>query len=382
MTERASPVWSFGTSGLFLELSRLSASAPDEIDPMKAFYTDRFVLPLPEGHRFPMEKYSRLRERCLAEGVLSESDLREPRPADWGELALVHDAAYLERVRSGSLGAAEQRRIGFPWSPQMVERSRRSAGATLLAAETALEETRRSGWGVAANLAGGTHHAHAGHGEGFCVFNDAAVAARVLQRRGAVDRVAVVDLDVHQGNGTAAIFASDPSVLTFSMHGEKNFPFHKQPGTIDVGLPDGTADEPYLSILDRHLPPLLHDFRPQLVIYLAGADPFEDDRLGRLALTRGGLLRRDLLVLRQCRDAGVPVAIVMAGGYARNTEDTVDIHLRTLRAAGTLWRDTVGGSGGASHGAGGAGDDLVGDWRERGGGFPGPSGGVGQAASP
>jgi acetoin utilization deacetylase AcuC-like enzyme len=300
---------------------------------MRAFYTDRFVLPLPDGHRFPMVKYARLRERCLAEGVLTGADLREPRAAEWAELALAHDQRYLERVRRGELSAAEQRRIGFPWSMEMVERSRRSAGATLMASRVALEEGRERGWGVAANLAGGTHHAHAGHGEGFCVFNDAAVAVRVLQAAGAVQRVAIVDCDVHQGNGTAAIFATDPDVFTFSLHGARNYPFRRERSTLDVDLPDRTGDDVYLAALELHLPTILRDFRPDLVVYLAGADPFHDDRFGRLALTKEGLARRDALVLDECRRAAVPVVVTMAGGYARDTEDTVDIHLRTIRTA-------------------------------------------------
>ncbi|MBW3628261.1 MAG: histone deacetylase [Gemmatimonadetes bacterium] len=303
---------------------------------MRAFYTDRFVLPLPDGHRFPMVKYSRLRERCIAERVLSSGDLREPRAAEWAELGLVHDAVYMERVRSGELSQAEQRRIGFPWSAEMVERSRRSAGATILAGITALEEARSGRWGVAVNLAGGTHHAHPGHGEGFCVFNDAAVAVRVLQASRLVDRVAIVDCDVHQGNGTAAIFANDPDVFTFSINGAKNYPFRRERSTIDVDLPDGTADEAYLAALELYLPHVLGDFQPELVIYLAGADPFHDDRYGRLSLTKQGLARRDELVLRSCRNAAIPVVVTMAGGYARDTEDTVDIHLRTIETARTV----------------------------------------------
>jgi acetoin utilization deacetylase AcuC-like enzyme len=307
---------------------------------VRAFYTDRFVLPLPDGHRFPMIKYARVRERCLAEGVLRPEELAEPPPASWEELELVHDAAYLARVRDGTLDAAEQRRIGFPWSPEMVERSRRSVGATIAAARTALAEARERGWGVAVNLAGGTHHAHAGHGEGFCVFNDAAVATRVLQSEDGVSHVAILDLDVHQGNGTAAIFATDPSVFTLSVHGARNFPFRKSRSTLDVELPDAAGDEAFLAAVDTYVPQVLRDFRPDLVIYLAGADPFHDDRFGRLAVSRAGLAQRDRAVLELCREAGVPVAVAMAGGYARDTEDTVDIHVRTVQvAAGMAARD-------------------------------------------
>ena len=301
---------------------------------VRAFYTDHFVLPLPEGHRFPMIKYARVRERCLAEGILRESDLREPPAADWDELMLVHDRAYVQRVREGRLEYLEQRRIGFPWSEGMVERSRRSAGATIRAARVALGEA--SGWGVAVNLAGGTHHAYPDHGEGFCVFNDAAVAIRVLQREGAIRRAAVIDCDVHQGNGTAAVFASDPSVFTFSIHGARNFPFRKERSSLDVELPDGAEDDAFLAALELHVPRVLDEFRPELAIYLAGADPFHQDRFGRLAMTKEGLAERDRLVLGACRDAGVPVAVAMAGGYARDTEDTVDIHVSTIRAAAEM----------------------------------------------
>jgi acetoin utilization deacetylase AcuC-like enzyme len=303
---------------------------------VRAFYTDRFVLPLPAGHRFPMVKYARVRERCLAEGVLAPGDLAEPPAAAWDELALAHDRAYLARVRDGALAPLEQRRIGFPWSPEMVERSRRSAGATIAAGRAALDETEERGWGVAANLAGGTHHACADRGEGFCVFNDAAVAIRVLQREGRVARAAVLDCDVHQGNGTAAIFAADPSVFTFSVHGERNFPFRKERSSLDVALPDGAGDEAFLAALELHVPQVLEDFRPDLAVYLAGADPWREDRFGRLGMSKEGLAERDRLVLSACRAAGVPVAVAMAGGYARDTEDTVDIHVATLRIAAAL----------------------------------------------
>jgi len=281
-----------------------------------------------------MIKYARVRERCLAEGILRESDLQEPPAAGWDELMLVHDRAYVERVREGRLEYLEQRRIGFPWSEGMVERSRRSAGATIRAARVALGEA--SGWGVAVNLAGGTHHAYPDHGEGFCVFNDAAVAIRVLQREGAIRRAAVIDCDVHQGNGTAAVFASDPSVFTFSIHGARNFPFRKERSSLDVELPDGAEDDAFLAALELHVPRVLGEFRPELAIYLAGADPFHQDRFGRLAMTKEGLAERDRLVLGACRDAGVPVAVAMAGGYARDTEDTVDIHVRTIRTAAEM----------------------------------------------
>jgi len=286
-----------------------------------------------------MVKYSRVRERCLAEGVIAPAEMLEPPAATWDELALAHDRGYIEAVRDGVLPPLAQRRIGFPWSAEMVERSRRSSGASIVAARAALDEAAERGWGVAANLAGGTHHAGPDFGEGFCVFNDAAVTARVLQREGRVSRVAVVDCDVHQGNGTAAIFARDPSVFTFSIHGARNFPFRKERSSLDVELPDGADDDVFLSALELHLPDALDGFRPELAIYLAGADPWKDDRFGRLGMTKEGLAERDRFVLALLRDRGIPTAIAMAGGYARDTEDTVDIHVTTLRTAARMWAD-------------------------------------------
>lgn len=298
------------------------------MDLVRAFYADHFVLPLPADHKFPMAKYSRLRERLLAEGVVTRDQLHEAPQAAREDLLLVHTPAYLEAVFTGTLPREIQRRIGFPWSPGMVERSRRSVGATIAAARAALAEGR------AVNLAGGTHHAFADRGEGFCVFNDVAVAARVLQRDGLARQIAVVDLDVHQGNGTAAIFRDDPSVFTFSMHGAHNYPFRKETSDVDVALEDGTADEHYLALLQEHLDAILARQHPDLVFYLAGADPYEGDRLGRLKLTVNGLRRRDELVLGRCRDAGVPVAISMSGGYAPDVDAIVTIHLNTIRVAG------------------------------------------------
>jgi acetoin utilization deacetylase AcuC-like enzyme len=294
------------------------------------YYADHFVLPLPAGHRFPMAKYARLRERLAASGEFRNEDFRVPPGATDGEIGRAHCPAYLARVAAGALSAAEVRAIGFPWSPQMVERSRRSVGATVAAARDALVR----GW--SANLAGGTHHAFRDRGEGFCVFNDAAIAARVLQAEAGIARVAVIDCDVHQGNGTASILRGDDSVFTFSIHGARNFPFAKEASDLDIELADGTGDDEYLRALERGLDETLERSRPRLAIYLAGADPHEGDRLGRLRLTREGLLRRDELVLGRLAARGIPVAIAMAGGYGRDLEDTVAIHAATVLAAKRL----------------------------------------------
>lgn len=278
-----------------------------------------------------MEKYARLRERVARE--LPDVALVEALPADDAMLVRVHSPSYVARVSAGELDPKEQRSIGFPWSAQMVERSRRSAGATVAACRAALVD------GVAANLAGGTHHAYADRGEGFCVFNDAAVAARAMQAElGPGTRVAIIDLDVHQGNGTAAIFERDPSVFTLSLHGEHNYPFHKASGDLDVALPDGCGDDEYLIALGQALTDLFAQFNPSLVIYLAGADPLENDRLGRLALSHDGLLARDQRVLTACAERGLPVAIAMAGGYGRDIDQTVAAHFATIRLASRFAR--------------------------------------------
>lgn len=253
-----------------------------------------------------------------------------------GMLALGHHPRYIARVIAGTLSAAEQRAIGFPWSPQMVERSRRSAGATIGACRAALEQQS-----VAVNLAGGTHHAHADHGEGFCIFNDAAIAARLMQAERRVQRVAVVDLDVHQGNGTASILANDDSVFTLSLHAERNYPFHKEQSDLDLALPDGCDDAAYLDVLRGALARLFACFEPQLIIYLAGADPHEGDRLGRLKLTMDGLAQRDRMVLDTARERKIPVAITMAGGYGKNIQDTVAVHLQTIAIASHFAHDAA-----------------------------------------
>lgn len=294
---------------------------------MRLFYTDVFVLPLPTGHRFPMEKYSRLREALLASGEFSVNDFHLPPPASDAELARAHTPDYIAAVASGQLDEKAQKAIGFPWSPGMVERSRRSAGATLSACRAALED------GVAANLAGGTHHAFADHGEGFCVFNDAAVAARAMQAEGRAERILIVDCDVHQGNGTASILAGDERIFTLSIHGARNYPFTKEQSDLDIELPDGCSDAAYLLQLEAGLETAFDLARPELVIYLAGADPYHDDRLGRLGLSFAGLAERDRRVFAHCRSRHLPLAIAMAGGYARQIDDTVRIHATTLQLA-------------------------------------------------
>ena len=294
--------------------------------PINIFYCDHFVLPLPVGHRFPMKKYALLRER-VAHSLTPPAQLLVPAPTTDEQLCRAHTADYVTQVKTGTLTAKAVRRMGFPWSAGLVERSRRSVGGTLGACRAALAE------GVGINLAGGTHHAGVGHGEGFCVFNDSAVAARAMQAEGRARRLIIIDCDVHQGNGTAAILSADPTIFTFSIHGEKNFPFRKVPSDLDVGLPDDTGDLIYLEALEANLRQALAAARPDLAIYLAGADPFVGDRLGRLALSMAGLAERDRLVLELCRRRGVPVALVMAGGYAEPVEDTVSVHFQTVKLA-------------------------------------------------
>lgn len=293
---------------------------------MKAFYADQFVLPLPEGHRFPMAKYRLLRD--LIARQWPEVALQQALPASDTELLRVHTPTYVQAVAQGLLSPAAQREIGFPWSPAMAERARRSAGATVLAARAAV-----AGEGVAANLAGGTHHAYADKGSGFCVFNDVAVAARAMQaeRRGL--RVAVIDLDVHQGNGTASIFRNDPTVFTLSLHGEKNFPFRKEDSDLDVPLPDGCDDNTYLYALDHALDELDRRFDADLVFYLAGADPHEGDRLGRMKLSFDGLEARDRRVFDWAWQRRIPLAMSMAGGYGRDIATTVQVQHNTWAVA-------------------------------------------------
>jgi len=304
---------------------------------MRAFYSDQFVLPLPPGHRFPMAKYRLLRDRLNTE--LPDVNLEPAPAASDGELALVHTPSYIQAVAQGALSESQQKEIGFPWTPAMVERSRRSAGATVMAARLALF----GGQGVSANLAGGTHHAYADKGSGFCVFNDAAVATRLMQAEwGRMHKhplqVAIIDLDVHQGNGTARIFERDAHVFTLSMHGARNFPFDKEISDLDIELPDGCDDTTYLEALEQALAELEARFQPGLVIYLAGADPHEGDRLGRLSLSFDGLEARDRRVFDWAWSKRIPLAFSMAGGYGKEMTHTVQVQVNTYRVAYAYWQ--------------------------------------------
>jgi len=308
---------------------------------MDVFYTDQFALPLPATHSFPVAKYALLRRRIVDEGIVPPDRLHVPRAASAEEILRVHDRSYYERVVAGGLTEAEVRELGLPWSPELVERSLRSCGATIEAARSALAASadcdgRPDGLCVAFNLAGGTHHAFRDRGAGYCVFNDAAVAARAMQAEGRCRRVLIVDCDVHQGDGTAAIFEDDPEVYTFSIHGARNYPLRKRRSRLDVELPDGVGDDDYLAALEPALETAMEESEPELAIYLAGSDPYEGDRLGRMKLTRGGLAARDRMVFEACRHAGLPVATAMAGGYARNIEDTAAIQAETVRIAASM----------------------------------------------
>jgi acetoin utilization deacetylase AcuC-like enzyme len=297
---------------------------------MRVFYATQFVLPLPAGHRFPMGKYQLLRDRLAAE--LPAIELMQAEPATDGELALAHGPAYIDAISHGTVDPKLMREIGFPWSEAMADRARRSVGATIAACRIAFRDD------IAANIAGGTHHAYRDKGGGFCVFNDAAVASRLMQAelargRGRHLKVAIIDLDVHQGNGTAAIFRGDASVFTLSMHGQKNFPFRKEASDLDVELPDGCGDDEYLEALEGALDDFERRFEPGLLIYLAGADPHEGDRLGRLKLTWDGLEARDRRVFDWAWQRRIPLAFAMAGGYGNRIEDTVQAQVNTFRVA-------------------------------------------------
>jgi len=295
---------------------------------LRAYYCDSFALPLPAQHSFPMQKYVQLRAAVEAESIALSIELVLPPRASDIDLLRVHCPNYIERVMHGTLSLAEQRKIGFPWSIGMAERSRRVSGASKAALADAL-----SGDGAAVNLAGGTHHAFFDSGGGYCVFNDAVIAARAAQAAGLTKQVLIVDLDVHQGNGTAALCANDPQITTFSMHGARNYPAVKQCSDLDVALPSGMGDQEYLACLSEHLPRAFDLAEHDAVIYLGGADPFEQDRLGLLKLSKAGLLARDRLVFDACLARRVPISVAMAGGYAPEISDIVEIHMNTVRAA-------------------------------------------------
>jgi acetoin utilization deacetylase AcuC-like enzyme len=306
---------------------------------MKCSYHPGYRIPLPAGHPFPISKYPLLRDQLLAEGVLAACDILEPEPIDIETLALVHTGEYLNKLQSSGLSPSEQRRLGLPWSDALWQRSRLASGGTLLAARTAL------GIGLAGNLAGGTHHAFADHGEGFCVLNDVAVATAKLRAEGAIERAAIVDLDVHQGNGTAAIFESVKEVFTFSMHGERNYPLAKMRSNLDVPLPDGVGDAEYLDTLERHLPAVLGRSQPDIAFYLAGVDVAAGDRYGKLSLTEEGIRCRDRLVIEAVRGRGVPLVIVLAGGYAATRARTAELHAHVFREAVAYERKLTVGPG-------------------------------------
>ncbi len=294
---------------------------------MKVCYSERYLVPLIPTHPFPMQKYRLVRDRLLQENSITHWHLIEPDLAADEDILLVHTEDYWFRCKSGNLTPAEIRRIGFPWTPRLVHRSQSSAQGTLIAARNALRD------GIASNLAGGTHHAFPDHGEGYCVLNDIAIATCVLQREGLAKKIAVIDCDVHQGNGTAAIFENDESVFTFSMHGAKNFPLRKEKSKLDVNLPEAIGDEEYLALLRAHVPKILDDFKPDFVFYQAGVDPHERDRLGKLKLTLEGLKLRDEFVIGNCRDRSIPVVTTMGGGYGKDILDTVEAHCNTVRVA-------------------------------------------------
>ncbi len=304
---------------------------PQDSLPLRCWTSARWSISLPAEHRFPIEKYGLIRDTVIRRGILPADAVCEPERAELWTLRLVHTQAYLDSIMNGTLSPAESRRLGFPWSQGLVERSLRTVQATLEAGRDALDR------GAGITLAGGTHHAFSGHGEGFCVFNDVAVAIRVLQREGRIVRAMVIDLDVHQGNGTARIFAEDDDVFTLSMHGAGNYPFQKEVSTLDLELEDGCDDVTYLDVLTRHLEPAIEAAAPDIVFYLAGSDPCIHDRFGRLALTTEGLAERDRIVAQTCRTRNIPLVLTMSGGYARKVEDIAFIHSESVRIVSQIY---------------------------------------------
>jgi acetoin utilization deacetylase AcuC-like enzyme len=299
--------------------------------PLPLVYNPDYVTPLPAGHRFPMPKFGKVYETIIRDGIATVAQFHYPDIADRSLLTLVHEPAYVDAYLTGTIDPKAMRRIGFPWSPQLVRRTCTAVGGTVLTAQLAIEQ------GIACNTAGGTHHAYAGFGSGFCIFNDMAVAARFVQEAGVARRILIIDLDVHQGDGTALIFQGHPDVFTFSIHCATNFPFRKQRSTLDLSLSSGTADEEYLAILAQHLPAILDDFQPDLALYDGGVDPHYEDTLGKLCLTDAGLYRRDLFVFAQCAQRGVPVAAVIGGGYQTDHERLARRHTLLHQAASAVF---------------------------------------------
>jgi len=302
---------------------------------LKVYYTDTFPIPLPENHNFPKDKYYLLRKRAFDRLDGQLIDLQIPEPASREAILSAHDPEYIRRFFEGKLTDKEIRCVGLPWSPQIVKRTRYSVGGTIATCRAALSE------GVAVNLGGGTHHAFYDRGQGFCWLNDSVIAARAMQAEGLAEHILIVDCDVHQGNGTAAITGDDPSIFTFSIHGKKNFPYHKETSDLDIELEDGTDDRTYRDALENGLTACLRRFKADLVIYLAGADPYRKDRYGRLSLTKAGLAQRDRIVLGHFKEIMLPVAVTMAGGYAPDIQDVVDIHFRTIEIALKCHDETI-----------------------------------------
>lgn len=297
---------------------------------MKVFYSDHYEVPLPDGHKFPMEKYRLVREQLLSENILESSELFEPELPARETILLAHSAEYFDAFGSGTIDPKIIRRIGLPWSRELFLRSLASVGGAIGAARSALDT------GIGGNLAGGTHHAFRDHGEGFCVFNDFAVVILNHIKCGLIHRAAIVDLDVHQGNGNSAILGANPDVFIFSMHGAKNYPFTKVASTVDVPLADNTNDEEYLTLLKKNLPAIF-EFRPDIILYQAGVDPLKEDSLGRLALTKDGLMERDRCVLSECKSRGIPVSLGLGGGYSKPVTHSVDAYCGTYRVVKELF---------------------------------------------
>jgi acetoin utilization deacetylase AcuC-like enzyme len=294
-------------------------------------YSPLFAHPLPEGHRFPMEKYELIPQQLLHEGTITRDYLFEPEDMGWNVIALTHDHAYIDRLRQGKMSPKEMRGIGFPWSPELIDRERFIMYGTVQAALSALDN------GIAFNIAGGTHHAFADSGDGFCIFNDLAITANYLLSQKKAKRILVVDLDVHQGDGTAALFRNNDKVFTFSMHGKNNYPLHKQESDLDIPLEDGTDDEEYLSILRENLPRLIETHKPDFILYQSGVDILATDKLGKMNLSIEGCKTRDAIVLTLAREKEIPLTAAMGGGYSADIRDIVEAHCNLYRLAAMMY---------------------------------------------